>query len=61
MSSRMMWGAQTLGLQKLARTLGLTQLLPGDLPQAEKILTQVPRRSAREQLKEINPARGERK
>jgi len=58
---KMMWGAQKTGAQKIARSLGLTRLLPGDLPQAEQILTDIPTHSARSQLREINPARGEKK
>lgn len=57
----MMWGAQASGLQKLARGLGLTRLLPGDLPRAEKILSRIPLRSARSRLAETNRAKGERK
>ena len=60
-SSRLMWGAQKSGLQSLARNLGLTSILPGDLSKAEKILTSVPRQSARSFLPEYNPARGEKK
>jgi glycolate oxidase iron-sulfur subunit len=56
-----MWGAQKSGLQKLARTMGLTRILPGDLPKAEKILSNVPLHSARSKLKEVNPPRGEKK
>ncbi|MCX5780910.1 MAG: (Fe-S)-binding protein, partial [Firmicutes bacterium] len=58
---RMMWGAQKTGAQRLARGLGLTKLLPGDLPKAEQILTDIPSHSAKSQLAEVNPARGERK
>lgn len=57
-STRFLWGAQKTGLQKLARTLKLTNILPGDLPKAEKILKEVPFRSARQRLKEYNPAKG---
>jgi glycolate oxidase iron-sulfur subunit len=56
-----MWSAQKSGLQKLARTLGLTRILPGDLPKSEQILSNVPLHPARSQLKEVNPARGEKK
>ncbi len=58
---RMMWAAQKSGVQTLGRQLGLTKLLPGDLPQAEQILTEVPFRSARSQLPTRNEAQGERK
>jgi glycolate oxidase iron-sulfur subunit len=58
---RIMWGAQKTGAQKLARGMGLTKLLPGDLPKAEKILTDIPSRSAKSQLAEINKARGDKK
>ncbi len=60
-STRVMWGAQKLGLQNLARSLGLTRILPGDLPKAEKILSAVPSQSARKLLPEINRAKGEKK
>lgn len=58
---RMMWGAQKSGAQKLARKLGLTKILPGDMPKAEQILSDVPFRSARSQLNTVNHARGEKK
>ena len=58
---RLMWGAQKSGAQKLARQLGLTKLLPGDMPKAEQILSDIPFRSARSQLSELNSARGEKK
>lgn len=58
---RMIWGAQASGAQTLGRKLGLTKLLPGDMPKAEKILTDVPFRSARSQIPAINKARGEKK
>jgi len=58
---RLMWGAQKSGAQKLARQLGLIKLLPGDMPKAEKILSDIPFRSARSQLSEINRARGDKK
>lgn len=60
-STRLLWGTQRLGLQKLARSLGLTRILPGDLPKAEKILNKVPFRSARQRLPEVNRARGQKK
>jgi glycolate oxidase iron-sulfur subunit len=53
--------ADSLGLRSLARSLGLTGILPGDLPRAEKILGKIPRRSARSQLSAVIPARGTRK
>jgi len=58
---RMMWGAQKSGAQKLARQLGLIKMLPGDMPKAEQILSDIPYRSARSQLSAINKARGEKK
>jgi glycolate oxidase iron-sulfur subunit len=51
--------AQRLGLQKLARNIGLTRLLPGDLKDAEKILDNIPPHSARSQLSAYTPAQGE--
>lgn len=60
-TGKFMWGAQKSGLQKLARGLGLTKILPGDLPQAEQMLSNVPFRSARSMLPVINKARGEKK
>jgi len=56
-----MWGAQKLGLQTFARATGLTHILPGDFPKAEQILKKVPYHSAKDSLKEINPAIGEKK
>jgi glycolate oxidase iron-sulfur subunit len=61
LSTRMMSGAQKAGLQKLARNIGLTKLLPGDLPEAEKIMDAVPFRSARKSIGEINQAKGMKK
>jgi len=58
---RMIWGAQKSGAQKIARSMGLTKLLPGDMPKAEQIMSNVPYRSAKSQLLEINKAQGERK
>jgi glycolate oxidase iron-sulfur subunit len=58
---RLMWGAQKSGAQNLARQLGIIQMLPGDMPKAEKILSDIPYRSARSQLSAINKARGEKK
>lgn len=56
-----MWGAQKSGMQNLARRLGLTKILPGDLPQAEQILQDISFRSARSTLSEVNPAKGKKK
>ncbi|NLB18685.1 MAG: (Fe-S)-binding protein [Syntrophomonadaceae bacterium] len=53
-----MWAANKSGLQGFARTLGLTKLLPGDLPKAEKIMHDPVMRSARSILPVINPPRG---
>jgi len=58
---RMMWAAQKTGMQKLARCLGITGLLPGDMPKAEKILSKVPGYTAISKLTEINKAKGEKK
>ncbi len=58
---KLMWGAQKTGMQSLARSLGITKLLPGDMPQAEQILTNIPSHSAKSRLNEINKARGEKK
>lgn len=59
---RMMIGTlglvDTLGLRSLARTIGLTRLLPGDMPKAEKILARIPRAAAHRQMPSFNPARG---
>lgn len=60
-STKFMWGAQKTGLQKLARNLGITKLLPGDLGKAEKMLDSVPYHSARSRIKEVNPAHGDKK
>lgn len=60
-STRFAGGLQKLGLQKLARNMGLTQILPGDLPEAEKILTNIPTKSAKTSLPEVNKAVGPKK
>lgn len=60
-STWIMSGVQKLGLQTFARNTGLTKILPGDLSRAEKIMSGVPSRSARSQLKRVNPAQGEKK
>lgn len=60
-STRMMYAAQKLGLQSLARHLGMMRILPGDLSKAEGILDSLPRHTARSVLAETNPARGARK
>ncbi|MEN6389557.1 MAG: (Fe-S)-binding protein [Syntrophomonas sp.] len=60
-STRMMHTAQKLGLQSLARNLGMMRILPGDLSKAEGILDSLPRRTARSVLSEVNPARGAKK
>jgi glycolate oxidase iron-sulfur subunit len=51
----------SLGLRNIARSLGMTGILPGDLPKAEKILGKIPRRSARSRLASVIPAKGIRK
>ena len=58
-STTLLGGVQKAGLQKLARHTGLTRLLPGNLPQAEKILDKIPLRNARSRIAEVNPAQGE--
>lgn len=60
-STRIISGVQKAGLQKLARSTGITKILPGNLPQAEKILDNVPSRSAKSQLPQTNKAKGEKK
>ncbi|MDO4540404.1 MAG: (Fe-S)-binding protein [Syntrophomonadaceae bacterium] len=60
-TGKFMWGAQKSGLQRLARGMGLTKILPGDLPQAEQMLSNIPFRSARSTLPVTNRAKGEKK
>lgn len=60
-STKIMSGLQKLGLQSFARNTGLTRMLPGDLPRAEKIMSSIPSQSARSRLHKINRARGEKK
>lgn len=60
-STKIMSGMQRLGLQTFARNTGLTRILPGDLPRAEGIMSNIPSHSARSQLKKVNLARGEKK
>ncbi len=60
-STRLISGVQKLGLQKLARNAGLTRILPGDLKEAEKMMEHMPSKSGKSRLKEVNPARGEKK
>ncbi len=60
-STRLMRSAQKLGLQSMARGIGLTRMLPGDLPKAEAILDSLPKRTARSVLPERSPAIGEKK
>jgi glycolate oxidase iron-sulfur subunit len=50
--------SQRLGLVGLGRAAGITQLLPGDMPKAEKMMGKVPARSARQQLPAVSPAIG---
>jgi glycolate oxidase iron-sulfur subunit len=52
---------QGLGLQKLARALGLVRLLPARLQEMEAMLPALPRRSLKGKLKPVMPARGERR
>jgi len=60
-STKIMSGMQKLGLQTFARNTGLTRILPGDLPKAEGIMSNIPSQSARSRLKKINHARGDKK
>ncbi len=60
-SARVMSAAQKLGLQSLARKTGLTKILPGDLKEAEQMMDNIPSKSARSRLSEINLAREEKK
>ncbi|MDD4802818.1 MAG: (Fe-S)-binding protein [Syntrophomonas sp.] len=57
----MMRGAQKTGMQFLARSIGFTKYLPGDMSKAERILTDIPSRSARHLLAEGYRSIGERK
>ena len=59
--SKLMWGAQKSGLMNLARNMKLTNILPGDLKEAQNILDEVPSRSARSTLPVRNRAKGEKK
>ncbi len=58
---RTLWAAQKSGAQSLGRRLGLLKFLPGDMPKAEGILTDIPFRSAKSQLPAHNRARGDKK
>jgi glycolate oxidase iron-sulfur subunit len=60
-STKIMSGLQKLGLQSFARNTGLTRMLPGDLPRAEKIMSSIPSQPARSCLRKINRAKGEKK
>jgi len=60
-SAKVMSAVQRLGLQSIARKTGLTRILPGDLKDAEQMMDNIPARPARSRLKEVNPARGEKK
>ncbi|MGE5454587.1 MAG: (Fe-S)-binding protein [Methylocystaceae bacterium] len=51
--------AQKLGLQRAARMLKLTKVLPVDMSQAEKIMDSLPVSQARDQLPAFSPACGE--
>ncbi|MGE5421712.1 MAG: (Fe-S)-binding protein [Ignavibacteriales bacterium] len=53
--------ANKTGMQKLARTLGLTKLLPGDLSKAEQIMQDPPLRSAKSSLPAVSKAVGQKK
>ncbi|MGE5416004.1 MAG: (Fe-S)-binding protein [Acidobacteriota bacterium] len=53
--------ANKTGLQKAARSIGLTKLLPGDLSKSEQIMHDMPLRNARSQLQVINKAVGQQK
>ncbi len=60
-SARVVSAVQKMGLQSLARKTGLTKILPGDLKEAEQMMDNIPSKSARSILSEVNPARGEKK
>lgn len=60
-SARALSTIQKLGLQSFARNTGLTRMLPGDLKEAEKMMDNLPSQPARSRLREVNPARGEKK
>lgn len=49
------------GFRSLFNGLGLNKLLPGDLPRAEKIVNKVPNTSAKQKLKTVTPAKGQKK
>ncbi|MGE5371137.1 MAG: (Fe-S)-binding protein [Solirubrobacterales bacterium] len=55
------WAADKTGMRKLGRGLGLTKLLPGDLPKAERIMGELPAKPARGVISAVNPAKGQRK
>ncbi|HEX3032262.1 MAG TPA: (Fe-S)-binding protein, partial [Bacillota bacterium] len=59
--STALWTYQTSGLQSLIRKVGLLNILPGDLPKAEKLLGRVPLISARKQLPHISSAKGKKR
>jgi glycolate oxidase iron-sulfur subunit len=50
--------SQRLGLMGLGRAAGITHLLPGDMPRAERMIGPVPAKSARRQLPAVSPAIG---
>jgi glycolate oxidase iron-sulfur subunit len=52
---------QKIGLQAIARTLGITRLLPQQLQDMEKLLPPLPARSLRSRLPEVTAANSERK
>ncbi|QGT99416.1 putative glycolate dehydrogenase, 2-subunit type [Candidatus Syntrophocurvum alkaliphilum] len=60
-STFFMWGAQKTGIQKLARSLKLTKVLPGDLSKAEEILSDVPLFSAKSELSAVNKPKGQKR
>lgn len=53
--------SQRLGLVNMGRSLGMTRMLPGDMPRAEKIMGAVPKKSARQILPAVSPAVGKAK
>ena len=53
--------AQSTGLQSLADKLGIIKLMDKDLAKAQKILNNIPKRSALDQLRDYYPAIGEKK
>jgi len=60
-STNILSTVQKLGLQSFARSTGLMKILPGDLSEAEQMMSNIPSKPAKSILSEINPARGPKK